>query len=182
MSRIGYGVMAAVAVLTCCAVLTGCSGDSDGEPGRYSSSTYGFSIVFPQGWEIVEGDGEEVAMVEATSPWEDDDDEFSEHITVDVEDITKGTTVEVYFEETMEAQASMIPGFKTKARGRTTIDGRDAIWVEFDMEEEGGSLTVLGYAMVKGNRGYLITCIAQDRKYVSYEDVFRQAVQTFRCE
>jgi hypothetical protein len=171
-------------VVTCmfCIALAGCSGDSGQEAGRYSSSEHEFSMVFPPGWTVAEGDGDIEPHVEATSPWEDDDDEFSEHIAVDVEPVVPGMTAETYFEKTIDAQSADIPGFNTTASGRTVIDGRDAFWIEFDLEEESGNLTVLGYAMVKGSRGYLVSCVAQARKYVSYEDVFRQAVQTFKFE
>jgi hypothetical protein len=162
------------------ASLMGCSGDSGKMPGTYSNTEHRFSIAFPQGWTLLEGDGEIEPYVEATSPWEDDADEFSEHITVDVEPVTPGITVDAYVEETIEAQSVSIPGFTTKRRGRTMIDGRDAIWVEFEFEDEGGDLTVLGYAVVEGSSGYLISCVAQTRKFVSYEDVFRKTAESLR--
>lgn len=162
--------------------LVTCSHEAAIDPDRYYDKANGFSIKYPEAWSVCEGHAEDDPMVEGLSPWEDDYDEFAEHMTVDVELIEAGTSLDSYSEETIEAQMAEIPGFEVTERGRATLDGEDAVWIVFDFESEGGMVTVLGYSLVKGERGYLISGVAQSSKFSSYRNRFEQIAESFRFE
>jgi hypothetical protein len=169
-------------VLLLPAIFAACAGDNVPDPGRYHNTEIGFSIEFHPGWEIVEGDGYEYALVEAVSPWDGDQDEFAEHISVDVEDIPGGTDLDDYHAETVEAQAQAIPGFYVEEEGRTTIGGVPARYVIFGFESEGYHMTAIGYTVVKNGRGYLIAGLAEARTFVLYRDVFEKTAASFRID
>jgi hypothetical protein len=152
------------------------------EPGRYYDKDSGFSIKFPDEWSVREGYQEDEALVESVSPWEDDLDEFADHVSVDVEKLVPEVSLEAYFDETMEYQMDELPGFELRERGDTDLDNTDAMYVVFDFESEGGMVTVLGYATVKGSRGYLISCVAQTSKFHMYEDKFEEVAHSFKFE
>jgi hypothetical protein len=141
-----------------------------------------FSIEFHPGWEILEGDGYEYALVEAVSPWEGDDDEFAEHISVDVEDLQGATDLDTYHAETVEAQAEAIPGFYVEEEGRLTISGMPARYVVFGFESEGYPMTAIGYTLIENGRGYLIAGLAQAHKFVLYRQVFQNTAESFRID
>lgn len=162
--------------------LVTCSHEAAIDPDRYYDKANGFSIKYPEAWSVCEGHAEDDPVVEGLSPWEDDYDEFAEHMTVDVELIEAGTSLDSYSEETIEAQMAEIPGFEVTERGRATLDGEDAVWIVFDFESEGGMVTVLGYSLVKGERGYLISGVAQSSKFSSYRNRFEQIAESFRFE
>jgi hypothetical protein len=163
-------------------IITGCSSESVPEAGKYRNAEMAFSIEFHPGWEIIEGDGYEYAIVEAVSPWDGDEDEFAEHISVDVEDLPGSTDLDAYHAETVEAQAEAIPGFCVEEEGRVTIGGVPARYVVFGFESDGYPMTAIGYTLIKNGKGYLIAGLAEAHKFVLYRDVFQQTAATFRID
>jgi hypothetical protein len=131
---------------------------------------------------IREGDGEEYANVEAVSPWESDYDEFSEYVTVDVEELEGDMDLAGYFELTTDLQMEDTPGYLEKGRGDAVIDDIKAKWIAFDFDSEGGVVSVLGYALVEDNSGYLISCVGQKTKFPRYKSRFDYIVNSFRAE
>ena len=170
------------AALLMAIIIAGCSGEKVPEVGRYHNDEMCFSIEFHAGWEVIEGDGYEYALVEAVSPWDGDDDEFAEHISVDVEDLSGSTDLDAYHVETVKAQAEAIPGFYAEEEGRVTIGGMPARYVVFGFESEGYPMTAIGYTLVKNGRGYLIAGLAQAHEFVLYRDVFQQTAASFRID
>jgi hypothetical protein len=163
-------------------IVAGCSNDDIADRGTYHNAEMCFSMEFHPGWEIVEGDGYEYALVEAVSPWDGDDDEFAEHMSVDVEDIQGGTDLDAYHAETVEAQAEAIPGFHVEEEGRLAIGGLQARYVVFGFEMDGYPMTAIGYTMVKDGRGYLIAGLAESHKFILYRDVFQKTAESFRID
>ena len=171
------------AVVACLALLTvGCAADRPPESGRYHHDEMCFSIEFHQGWEVIEGDGYEYALVEAVSPWEDDDDEFAEHVSVDIEDISGYADLETYHAETLDEQARVIPGFSVEEEGELTIGGVPARYVVFNFESEGYPMTAIGYTLIKNGKGYLIAGLAQAPKFVLYRGVFHKTALSLRID
>jgi hypothetical protein len=175
-------ILIVIGVLGLGSLFAGCSGKSAAEPGRYYDRDRQFSIKFPEEWMIREGDGEEWPKVEAVSPWEDDYDEFSEYVTVDVEELPDASDLDTYFAETVRWQTDETPSYNERSRGDTEIDEVAAKWIAFDFESEGGIITVVGYSLVKGDTGYLISCVAQATKFESYKSQFDRIVNSFRLE
>ena len=163
-------------------VIAACTGENMPDTAMYRNTEMCFSIEFHPGWEIIEGDGYEYALVEAVSPWDGDDDEFAEHISVDVEDLPAGTDLDEYHAETVEAQAQAIPGLYVEEEGRTTIGGVPARYVVFGFESEGYPMTAIGYTMIKNGRGYLIAGLAETPNFILYRDVFQKMAASFRID
>jgi hypothetical protein len=159
-----------------------CSSERAQEPGRYYNNADGFSVKFHPGWSVIEGDGIETALVEATSPWEDDLDEFSEHVTVDLEDLGSEPELEVYFAQLVEDQGEYLPAFRTVETGEITIDGVDARWFTFEFINDGHPMKAVGYTFIKDKRAYLIAGIAQAHQFMFYQGVFEQTARSFRFE
>jgi hypothetical protein len=130
----------------------------------------------------MEGDGVETALVEATSPWEDDLDEFSEHITVDLEDLDREPDLDVYFARLVEDQGEYLHAFRTVETGELTIDGVDARWFTFEFTSDGYPMKAVGYTFIKDKRAYLIAGIAQAHQFMFYEGVFEKTARSFRFE
>jgi len=170
------------AALSLAVIMAGCASENASETGRYHNDEVGFSIEFHPGWEVVEGDGYEYALVEAVSPWDGDDDEFAEHVSVDIEDVDGGTDLDSYHAETIEAQAEAIPGFYIEEEGSMSIGGVPAKYVIFGFESEGYPMTAIGYTLLKNGRGYLIAGLAQAHTFVLYRDVFQHTAASFRID
>jgi hypothetical protein len=159
-----------------------CSGERPRDPGRYYHEAQNFSIAFPDGWRVVEGDGIDAPLVEAVSPWEDEADPFSEHISISVEDFAKNVDLEKFFETLREQDAREFSYYEEGEIRDARVDGEDAKFSIFDIGMEEGNNRVLSCTIVKGKKGYLISCVAEASKYELYEPVFEAALGSFRFE
>ncbi len=171
-----------VCVIFACCLLSMCSGETIRIPGRHYHDEMKFSIEFPKDWEIKEGDGEETCLVEAVSPWEDDEDAFSEYIGVDVEEFPEKIRLDELFDSMQEDQAREFSYFKELDRGDIEIDGQDAKYLLFEFKMVEGSNRAMSYTLVRGRKGYLISCVAEASKYDRYADAFEAAATSFRFE
>jgi hypothetical protein len=169
-----------IAVLLSICVIFSCG--KEREPGRYYSEAGKFSIVFPKDWEIVEGDGVSEPLVEAVSPWEDDEDRFSEYVSVDIEDFSEKMSLEEYFEKVREANSADYPDYEEYDTGDKLINNQIAKWTRFDVGSSEGVMAALGFVMIKGKRGYLISCVSDGSKYDIYKMTFDDIVSSFRIE
>ena len=159
-----------------------CSGEGYRETGRYYNKDMKFSIKIPEGWEVKEGDGIEVSMVELVSPWENDEDTFSEYIGVDVEHYAEKITLGELFDAMRQEQSQEFPYFEEHERGDVNINGEDAKYILFDIGMEEGYNKVICYALVKGKRGYLISCVAEASRFDEYFEIFQETAGSFRLE
>lgn len=163
-------------------VYSACSRHHCTEPGCYHNKEKGFLITFPKEWNIEEGDGETEPIVEAVSPWEDDEDRFSEYVSVDIEELAEKMSLEDYFLQLRKEQSLDFPYFEEHDRGDVAINNRDAKWILFDVGSSEGIVRVLGFVLIKGKRGYLISCVAEGSKYDSYAETFEEIAYSFRLE
>ncbi len=182
MHRIKVPAYFVFAIISAGLLAFSCSSEQAAEPGRYYSRSEGFSVRFHTGWEVTEGDGVETALVEATSPWEDDLDEFSEHVTVDIEDLDREPELEVYFARLVDDQGSCLPEFRASETGDMMIDGVDVRWFKFEFTSDGYPMKAIGYTFIKNKRAYLIAGIAQAHQFMFYEGVFEETAKSFRFE
>jgi hypothetical protein len=159
-----------------------CSSEQAREPGRYYNHADGFSVRFHPGWTVTEGDGIETALVEATSPWEDDLDEFSEHITIDLEDLHREPELEAYFARLVEDQGDYLPAFRAVESGEAVIGGVDARWFTFEFTTDGYPMKAVGYTFINDKTAYLIAGIAQAHQFMFYQGVFEETARSFRFE
>lgn len=173
--------MIAGMIVACC-LLSTCSGETVRIPGRYYHDGMQFSIEFPKEWEIREGDGMELSLVEAVSPWENDEDAFSEYIGVDVEELSEKVKLGELFESMRENQALEFSTFKELDKGDIKIERQDAKYLLFEFDMSEGRIRVMSYTLVKGKRGYLISCVAEASKYDRYKEAFEAAAASFRFE
>jgi hypothetical protein len=162
--------------------LMACSCEKSRDPDRHYDESKGFSIKFPKDWEIKRGDGVAAPLVEAVSSWEDDEDLFSEYVSVDVEEFAGDIGLEDMFERTREAQAGEFDHFEIEETGDIKIGSEDAKYMKFIIGMEEGRNRVLSYTLVKGRRGYLIGCVAEEGKFDRYSEIFRETAATFRFE
>jgi hypothetical protein len=169
-------------VSVCGLGLSGCSSDSLPEEGRYYNRDKGFSIKFPEEWSRKEGDGFEEPLIEATSPWESDYDEFSEFVSVDVEDLEEGMSLDDYFYINVKIQSEEMDGFRERERGQVEIDKVNTKWIIFDFEVDGSLLTSLSYVFVKEQKGYYIFCVSEIANFPEYKDKFEEISESFKFE
>ncbi len=176
-----FHIMFAIVIVFGLAI-SSCTSDSLPEPGRYYHRDRGFSIKFPGEWYRKEGDGFEEPLIEATSPWESYYDEFSEFVSVDVEDLDEELSLDDYFYINVKIQSEEMDGFVERERGSVVINKIDAKWIVFNFEVDSSLLTALAYVMVKERRGIFIFCVSEVANFAEYRDQFKAIAESFKFE
>ncbi len=162
--------------------LAGCGRPASAkEPGRFYGSYWdGFSLKFPEGWEIKEKfEGTRVA---ALAPRKGEKDWYQENICVLYERIPSKVSTDEYMNLSVQYMYQMMPGVKIGKQGETEIDGREARWLTFSHSIGPYKLKGVGYVVIKGNRAYVIVCNTTSKAYSKYKDEFDEVAQSFRFE
>ena len=159
-------------------LMTGCSSTTTREAGRYYCDDFDYSIRFPDGWHIqVEGDGH---LISALSPLENDNDMFFEAVSVSVDDLNYSMSTDEWFNEIVASIHNDFVSFRELDRGERLLGNTKAKWMIFTYSMAQGDVKAMVYCLVKGDRGYVITCDAQPHKFVTYQMQFDQAALSFK--
>ena len=110
------------------------------EPGRFYDTTLweGFSIKFPESWELKENFME--SRVTAISPLKGKKDFFQEYVAVLSEVVPSRVTLEEYMNISLQNIHKEVRNVKVLKRGDTELGGGDAKWLSFKLKLYGVSL------------------------------------------
>ena len=166
----------------CCLALLvsicSCSGGGD-EPGVFVSKEAGFSIKFPESWVVYAEVGSWMPAVEGESPLEDEKDEFSEYVAVDVETLPSKMSVDEYFDNYRKELATENTFFEQHEEGEIDIDGTKARYLLYDKEMPEAYWRILVYVMVKKGKGYVINCAAENQQFSRNQETLMDIAHTF---
>ncbi|MBU8922220.1 MAG: hypothetical protein KOO63_10425 [Bacteroidales bacterium] len=163
-------------------VIAGCSGGEEVEGQKYKNGIHRFSMIFPEGWEVTEQYGEDEPVV-AASKLDPEDPEFMlAYITVEVIELPDKPGLDEYFNFIRKQQSHEASYYSEHGYGEIKINGRKAMYHFFDVDFEDTYVRLLGYTLVKKDRGYLITCGAEPEDFSTYHDIFRHSAYTFRID
>jgi len=179
MARKRFVGLAVLGLVFLSASLAGCS-SGEPEPGRYYKKADGFSIRFPAEWEQKENVMGTVVM--ALSPTEGADDPFRENVNVVVEALPSPMTLDEYCNLSMTNLKKLLAVGQEPEVSDATLGGGKAKQVVYQTTV--GQIGVKGalYVVVKGNRGYALTCSATPDSFDAYQARFEEIVGTFRFE
>jgi hypothetical protein len=151
------------------------------EPGRYYAGFWdGFSIKFPEDWEVKEDFMD--TQVIALSPVKGGKDIYQENVAVVYEFVPPGVSEEEYLNLSLQQMHQMLQGLKVDKQGEMTIADRPAHWVTFSHEYMGVGMKGIGYIVVKGSRAYVIVCSATTKTFGRYRKTFDEVAESFRFE
>jgi hypothetical protein len=151
------------------------------EPGRYYSKDFGFSIIFPVGWEIqtIENGWITLAVTELEGPT----DPWAEAVVVDVFEQPQGFDLDNTFNDRVHSMNMNAVDFREEDRGEVTINGERARWIIYSYSEhEIGDLMVIEYLLVKGKRAFIISGDSPPDTFSEFEEIFITAARSFRLE
>ena len=165
----------------CLALLIGICSCSDGEdePGVFVNKKAGFSIKFPESWVVYAEVGSLIPAVEGESPLEDEKDEFSEYVAVDVETLPSKMSVDEYFDSYRKELAAENTFFEQHEEGEIDIDGTKARYLLYDKEMPEAYWRILAYVMVKKGKGYVINCAAENQQFDRNQETLIEIAHTF---
>ena len=177
MFRKQFAVLAISALMVFGLALNGCSRR---EAGRYYSKDKGFSIRFPDKWETKEGFMGTTIL--AVSAQEGPADTFRENVNVYVEELPRVYSLEEYWQLSLTNLRKLMTDFKEYDSGKATIGGEEATWLIYSFRMGTVKTKVIVYALVKGRRGYVITCSAGPDKFDEYKTTLEEIAESFKFE
>ncbi|OFX15579.1 MAG: hypothetical protein A2V59_08235 [Armatimonadetes bacterium RBG_19FT_COMBO_69_19] len=169
-------VTAAMVVLTLSGTATGQAGWS-----TFTHPALGFSLAYPDGWEVSGEDGSIAFMVMGPRPAGVADLRLNVNVTTDR--VPADMTVE-QFEAVSESRMGLLfNGYKRLRTDRTVISGRQAILRYYTWKRNDGlELYQMQLYLVASARGYVITGTTATRSGQLQREVglLQQIIQTFR--
>ena len=105
-----------------------------------------------------------------------------ESISVSVEDLDDEMTVDEFSSYVNAVTASECADYHLELSGSATIADLPTNWIIFSYKGEEGTMMTLGYSLVDGKRGYLVTCNAEPHTYAAYSSIFATAAESLKIE
>lgn len=180
MGRITKLLVIGMCLMALFAGLLSCS-KSD-EPGSYVNKAAGFSIKFPDDWGIYSDRMNWVPAVEGESPLESANDDFSEYVAVDVEELSSKIDTKDYFDQIRNALAQENTYFAEQERGEIEIGGKKWMYILYDKEMPEAYWRILAYVTVNKEKGYVINCAAENRQFDRNLITMKAIAHSFRFE
>ena len=137
-----------------------------------------FSIDLPAGWKIKQIHANNV-VAEATSPFENEFDNFSEEIL-----ITSGYAEKnpPSLEKSLEIQLKQITFLYGKSciydSGTQTVGGKNFVWVVYGKKDGDLTRRNINYIFVNGKYQYMLWCYALKESFEKYEPIFDAAAKS----
>lgn len=175
-------IMRLLVIGTCltalCAGILSCS--KSGEPGYYVNKAARFEIKFPEDWGIYADPMNWVPAVEGESPPESANDDFSEYVAVDVEELASKIDIKDYFDQHRKALAEENRYYEEHETGEIKIGGKKWMYVVYDKEMPEAYWRILAYVTVNKGNGYVINCAAENRQFDRHLITMKAVAHSFR--
>jgi hypothetical protein len=157
-----------------------CSAFATNAQTRYENERYRFSIISPDGFEVIRDYQPMIPVVFLSAP-EDANDLFRENINVAVEPFTG--SAEQYFNINLENMDKSMDGFKLIEKKNISINGNDAVQMVylFDYEKSQKMKNVVYLFSVKG-WGYAVTCSMLEDTFKKNEKSLATIAETMQLE
>ena len=150
------------------------------QPGYYVNKAAKFAIKFPDDWGVYADPMNWVPAVEGESPLETVNDEFSEYVAVDVEELSYGINTEDYFNQYRNTLAEENTYFAEQERGEVQIGGEKWMYIVYDKEMPEAYWRILAYVTVHDEKGFVINCAATSRQFDRHKNLMMDIAHTFK--
>lgn len=137
----------------------------------YVQEPWGFSIEFPEGWRVEEDRHQ--ALFIACAPGEG-----VESISILVEEIPQGMTLEEYYSEGVKELEQSVEAFHIEEAGTSELGGKRAKWILLTGCVGGEALKSLQTFTIVQKRLYIVTCTALPSTYARYQPLFQDSLHS----
>jgi eukaryotic-like serine/threonine-protein kinase len=143
----------------------------------FASDKYGFSVSYAPGWDRKQGvAGAVVAFLTAQ---ESASDTFRDNVTVVVQALPQGTTLQDYLDKSLADLPRFLKRFHLIEQQSSTLGGLPARTLHYTGETSGISLENRQMFAVAADRAYLITYSAEPSAYDRFLAGAQQIFDTF---
>ena len=145
---------------------------------NYTNHDKDFSIVFPDDWDVQEGQME--LDVIALSQMEGPDDPFRENISVSSAKQTIFLTGKEILDGYTPRLKVMVTEFKILEEGEIEIGPVKCPWIKYHQRQGVFDMVVTLYAIPGKDFGYLIFCTAEKKSAEKFDETFKNIAKSFR--
>jgi hypothetical protein len=172
-------IAAILAIFLLSFILTGC--DSFFWK-TYQNKEYGFSFLFPRGWEEEENtEPGTMPVFSAYSPLKGPNDKVKENVIVSVSEVSREMSLAAYFDLNKEAITENVFGYKHNFMESDIFAGRvRGMALVFDNTLGDVTLRTISACWKKGSRVYALSCTCQAKEYSKYGPIFRRILSSLR--
>lgn len=137
-----------------------------------------YKITLPENWQVQRGFmGLDVF---AAAPFENKEVGSRANISVISTEGDQELTLDQYFNLNIENLKSKLSDFKQIESGKAMLSGTEARKLVYSHQMNGLDIKVIQYFILKGKKGYVITCAASADVFPKYADTFERSVRTFQ--
>jgi hypothetical protein len=147
---------------------------------RYSHGPLGFSIAFPEGWDV-QKDSSPFAFI-GTSPQEGEEDLYGENVNIMAMTTPPGISLEDFSRDQIQQAKTVLEGYAQRGQSFEDINGEKA--ARFDYVHTVNDLRIVSitFIQISDDIAYAITCSAQQQDYDRYRAMLLQIARSFRFE
>jgi parallel beta-helix repeat protein len=145
----------------------------------YESGDYSFKIGYPQRWQAKKSDPNNLGIVFGMIPPEEDPNNPSCYVVVQVEPLTADATLDQYTGGLLQTLRQTNAYLQILSLGPATLGGKPAEELIISTQEDLQSLMVLKIYAISDGIAYIITYYALAESYDYYLEIVRQVISSF---
>lgn len=150
------------------------------EARRYTHEALGFSIAYPEGWNVKK-DFETFAFM-GVSPQEGEDDLYGENVNIVAMSTPKDMSLEDFAKMQIHGARKGLVDYARRGASYETINGNRAARFDYVHTIQDIRIVSITFIQVKDNIGYAINCSATMDDYDRYRALLLQIARSFRFE
>ncbi len=148
----------------------------------YESPANGIKISYPQDWQAVEPDANDMGLVYGMLPPDEDADNPLDYVAVQVEDLPEAATLEQYTRGLIQTMKQSLADLKILSIRSAILGDNPAGELEVSFLEQNHRFQILKVYTVKDGKAYIITYSALAKDYDYYLETVREAIDSFEFE
>jgi hypothetical protein len=147
---------------------------------KYSDPQGRFTIGYPGEWKL--NDNTEDAILQITSPLENDNDKFKQNINLQIEEVKSNMTVDEYVNSNMDAVKGMIKNYREVSAMYFNRNGSRAYQVVYkgkygDMNYE---LQIKQLFTLVNGKAYILTYVSKEDERDAFETTANKIFNSFK--
>lgn len=159
--------------------LNGCFENPIREDGRYYDTKKDFSIRFPDGWNVEEEDyGETITAYKPLA----NDELIYVSASVSMSKLQRRMDLSEFAFETRRWSFLGYENVEQEDGGTTIIDNTQAEWMLFHYQTPDCLARTMGYCLVRGKRGYVVSLNAPYNTFPEHRDELESIARSFQFE
>lgn len=147
---------------------------------KYSDPQGRFSIGYPGNWQL--NDNTEDAVIQIMSPLENDNDKFKQNVSLRIEEMKSGTTIEDYVKLNMDEVKGMIKNYREVSSMFFNRNGSRAYQIVYKgtFGEMAYDVQIKQLFTIANGKGYILTYANKEDERDAFETTANKIFNSFK--